>query len=100
MGVNLSIKDVPDDVAERLRQRAARNHRSLQGELMAIVEQAAHEGVAAAALRQPSVARMTVEEVAAAARKRVPGGSPSSVDIIRRMRDTRNVPGHDDSTER
>ena len=37
---------------------------------------------------------------AAAARKRFPGGSPSSVDIIRRMRDTRNVPGHDDSTER
>jgi plasmid stability protein len=41
MGVNLSIKDVPDDLAARLRQRAARNHRSLQGELMAIVEQAA-----------------------------------------------------------
>ena len=43
MGVNLSIKDVPEAVAERLRQRAARNHRSLQGELMAIVEQAAGE---------------------------------------------------------
>ena len=41
MSVNLSIKDVPDDLAERLRQRAARNHRSLQGELMAIVERAA-----------------------------------------------------------
>ena len=40
MPVNLSIKDVPDDLAERLRQRAARHHRSLQGELMAIVEQA------------------------------------------------------------
>lgn len=40
MAVNLSIKDVPEDVANRLRQRAARNHRSLQGELMAIVEQA------------------------------------------------------------
>ena len=40
---NLSIKDVPDDLAERLRQRAARNHRSLQGELMAIIEQAIHE---------------------------------------------------------
>ena len=37
---NLSVKDVPDDLAERLRQRAARNHRSLQGELMAIIEQA------------------------------------------------------------
>ena len=37
---NLSIKDVPDAWAENLRQRAARNHRSLQGELMAIIEQA------------------------------------------------------------
>jgi len=41
MGVNLSIKDVPDEVAQRLRERAARNHRSLQGELMSIVEAAA-----------------------------------------------------------
>ena len=37
---NLSIKDVPEAWAEALRQRAARNHRSLQGELMALVEQA------------------------------------------------------------
>ena len=37
MNVNLSIKGVPESVAERLRQRAERNHRSLQGELMAIV---------------------------------------------------------------
>jgi plasmid stability protein len=37
---NLSIKDVPEAWAERLRIRAARNHRSLQGELMAIIEQA------------------------------------------------------------
>lgn len=36
---NLSIKDVPEAWAESLRQRAARNHRSLQGELMAIIEQ-------------------------------------------------------------
>jgi plasmid stability protein len=41
--VSLSVKDVPDDLAERLRQRAARNHRSLQGELMAIIEQAIYE---------------------------------------------------------
>ena len=34
----ISIKDVPDLWAEALRQRAARNHRSLQGELMAIIE--------------------------------------------------------------
>lgn len=41
MPVNFSIKNVPDQVAERLRQRAARAHRSLQGELMAILEEAA-----------------------------------------------------------
>jgi len=37
---NLSIKDVPEALAEALRQRAARNHRSLQGELMALLEEA------------------------------------------------------------
>ena len=35
MAVTLSVKNVPEKLAERLRQRAARNHRSLQGELMA-----------------------------------------------------------------
>ncbi len=40
MPVNLSIKNVPDALAEKLRQRAERNHRSLQRELMAIIEQA------------------------------------------------------------
>lgn len=98
MGVNLSIKDVPDDVAERLRQRAARNHRSLQGELMAIVEQAAHEPLAAAAVRRPAEPRMSVEEVAAEARRLWPNGSPSSVDIIRAMRDGRCL--HDDLERR
>jgi len=40
MAVSLSIKDVPDDLAEALRTRAARNHRSVQGELMHILEAA------------------------------------------------------------
>jgi plasmid stability protein len=39
MPVDLSIKRVPDHLAQRLRERAARNHRSLQGELMAILEE-------------------------------------------------------------
>ncbi len=43
MPANLSIKNAPDDVVRRLRLRAARNHRSLQGELMAIIETAAGE---------------------------------------------------------
>ena len=41
MTVDLSVKKVPDDVAERLRARARRNHRSLQGELLSILEEAA-----------------------------------------------------------
>ena len=40
MPVSLSIKAVPDALVERLRSRAAGNHRSLQRELMAIVEAA------------------------------------------------------------
>lgn len=39
MPVDLSIKRVPDDLAERLRHRAASHHRSLQGELMAMLEE-------------------------------------------------------------
>lgn len=38
MGLSLSIKDVPDELVAALRQRAAANHRSLQGELMHILE--------------------------------------------------------------
>ena len=39
MLVNLSVKNVPDEVAEALRQRAAGHHRSLQGELLVILEE-------------------------------------------------------------
>lgn len=40
MPVNLSIKNVPDQIAEMLRERAVAHHRSLQGELLAILESA------------------------------------------------------------
>lgn len=106
---NLSVKDVPDSVAERLRQRAARNHRSLQGELMAIIERAAFdtdEAPAPAPAPMPaSVSGMgwggrailrrgskSIEEVAAEHRVRFPqpiASGPSAVDIIRAERDAR-----------
>jgi antitoxin FitA len=38
---DVSVKDVPDDIIEKLRKRAKQNHRSLQGELMVILEEAA-----------------------------------------------------------
>jgi len=43
MPVNLSIKNAPDRVVQRLRERAERHHRSLQGELLAIIEAAVEE---------------------------------------------------------
>ena len=55
MPVDLSVKRVDDEIAERLRARAKRNHRSLQGELKAILEEAV--------LRQP--ARSTMAEAIA-----------------------------------
>ena len=38
MTVTLSIKNVPQELAQRLKERASRNHRSLQEELMVILE--------------------------------------------------------------
>ena len=38
--VTLSVKNVPKEVARRLKARATRNHRSLQGELLAVLTEA------------------------------------------------------------
>ena len=38
--MNLSIKDVPDNIVEQLHERARAHHRSLQGELRALLEEA------------------------------------------------------------
>jgi plasmid stability protein len=39
MPTNVSLKNVPDDIVEKLRIMAKRHHRSLQGELIAILEE-------------------------------------------------------------
>ena len=36
--MNLSIKNVPEEVVDRLKQRAKTHHRSLQGELLSLLE--------------------------------------------------------------
>ena len=41
--MNLSIKNVPEEVVRKLRSRASRQHRSLQGELLHIVQAAAEQ---------------------------------------------------------
>jgi plasmid stability protein len=43
MPLNLSIKNVPDDVARGLRNRAAANQRTLNEELLEILKQAAKD---------------------------------------------------------
>ena len=101
---NLSIKDVPEAWAQALRQRAARNHRSLQGELMAILERAVADsadpgegsldrGVARTGLEASARQNWkTIEQVAADLRARFPQGlpaGPSSIDLIRQDRDSR-----------
>jgi plasmid stability protein len=78
MPVNLSIKNAPDEIVERLRARAAKNHRSLQGELLAIVEEA---------VRQP--ANLTPREVLAEVRRLGLQTPAEAVEIIRAHRDGR-----------
>jgi plasmid stability protein len=71
---------VPDETADRLRERAERNHRSLQGELRVILEEAVSG-------REGQLdARGLYER--AKTRGRVRTGE-SIVSVIRRMRDER-----------
>ena len=93
MAVNFSIKGVPEATAARLRERAERNHRSLQGELLAIIESAAAEQPVASTIgTHPSQGLRTIEEIAAEHRLRFPDPirrEPLAVDILRADRDAR-----------
>lgn len=110
MPVNLSVKAVPNDLAARLRERAAANHRSLQGELMAILEGAAQSPVVSARApgsESPEWLRRAIclgslaaeplppDVVLDRIRTRLPQAPPgeSSVDLVRHMRDSRHGPG-------
>jgi antitoxin FitA len=76
MPVNLSIKNVPDAIAAKLKERAARHHRSLQGELMAIIEEAIKE--------QP---RLTLDEIWERGNRLGLSTPSESVQMIREDRD-------------
>jgi plasmid stability protein len=86
---NISIKNVPEPLLERLRARAARNHRSLQGELMAIIE-AAENATAYASLptvglevREP----LTADQIWERARARGIESASESARLVREDRD-------------
>jgi plasmid stability protein len=79
MPVDLSIKRVPDPLAERLRRRAANHHRSLQGELLAMLEEhLASDG--------ESLTLAQAHDVASSAGLRT---ASESVEMIRADRDVR-----------
>ncbi len=78
MPVNLSIKNVPEELAERLRARAARSHRSLQGELMAVLEAAVTPD-----------RRLTAHEVLARVRRMELETGAEATEMIRSDRDGR-----------
>jgi plasmid stability protein len=73
--VTLSVKNVPKDLAKRLRERAARNHRSLQGELLAILTEAGTV--------------TTISDLAALVRRIGLRSPPESAAMIRADRDAR-----------
>jgi len=96
---NLSIKNVPEEVLDKLRERASRHHRSIQGELMALLsaalesrasDEAPSERPEVSAMRRSGTRR--IEEIAAEHRKRVRKPrkrGPLAVDLIRAERDAR-----------
>jgi hypothetical protein len=92
---NLSIKNVPEDVVSSLRERAAANHRSLQGELLALISQAANSPSASVEGAHPQYFRAghkSIEQIAAEHRQRLPqpiSEGELAVDIIRADRDAR-----------
>jgi plasmid stability protein len=79
MGVNLSIKNVPVEKVELLKQRAKSNHRSLQGELLALIDSA----TATATSRKT----ITLDELAENGRRLGLKTRSESVQMIREDRD-------------
>lgn len=78
MPFNLVIRNVPDQLVDLLRQRAAAHHRSLQGELLAILEEA---------VVAPAVP-LTVAQVLARVRRDGVSTPAEAVAMLRADRDT------------
>jgi plasmid stability protein len=101
MPVTLTIKQVPERLAEKLRARAASRQRSLQGELMIILTEAVSEMPAAAQpdavyqikrpRKKPSAhgRRLTLRELWDRSRQLGSKSSSESAAIIRALRDER-----------
>jgi plasmid stability protein len=113
MSQTLTIRNVPDSLARKLKTRAGRNHRSLQGEVMAILVQASAASTAeqtAAPYRasltesgakttasetapQPAAGapgkKLTIEEIWERGKRLGLSGPNESARIVRKVRDER-----------
>jgi plasmid stability protein len=78
MPVSISIKNAPDDLVRLLKERAQRNHRSMQREALAILEEA---------VQKPE--RLTVDELLTKVRKLGLKMPDEAAEIVRKMRDER-----------
>ena len=106
MPVTLTIKQVPEPIARKLRERAAASHRSLQGELMAILHDATAEPPRA---REPEAVapythkppargrkiaahgrRLTLRELWERSRQLGGVSESESTEIVRDLRDARH----------
>lgn len=111
--VTLTIKQVPVELAVRLKQRAEANRRSLQKELLSIMEAACGQGDERSGIVDPGHAcydaqpapvrrsksvranpagKLTLDQLWQRARKLGRGSAAESADIVRRDRDARH--GH------
>jgi len=77
MPISVSLKNVPDDIVDRLRKRAKRHHRSLQGELIAIIEEAV------------GTSRLSVDEAESHLRELKLQTRDESTSWLRELRDAR-----------
>jgi plasmid stability protein len=113
MSQTLTIRNVPDALARKLKTRAERNHRSLQGEVMAILVQASAASTAeqtaapyrkslsesAANTTAPETAphpangapgkKLTIEEIWERGKRLGLSGPNESARIVRKVRDER-----------
>lgn len=78
MGVNISIKNVPEETVARLKLRAKRNHRSLQGELRALIDEA---------IAPSQLPPMTIKELYERGKRLGLRTASESVQMIREDRD-------------
>lgn len=82
MGISISIKNVPEDKVERLKARAKRNHRSLQGELHALIDEAL-------AVTPPKAKTITIHELVEQGKRLGLSTASEATQWIREDRDSR-----------